>query len=90
MSKFWRNAVVIVAVAATICFAKWANRISYEQGYSKGVSETIDEFDASIDTLQTLYKESISRYNRMCREITEYECYKEAHEYNKTSKNEQK
>ncbi|MCM1224836.1 MAG: hypothetical protein NC548_61340 [Lachnospiraceae bacterium] len=74
---------MIVAVIATICFAKWTNHISYEQGYSKCVSETIDEFDASIDTLQTLYKESISRYNEMCRKIAEYECYKEAHEYNR-------
>lgn len=89
MSKFWKNAVVIVAVIATICFAKWANRISYKQGYAEGVSETLDEFYASIDTLQTLYKESISRYNEMCREITEYECYKEAHEHNKTSENDE-
>lgn len=89
MSKFWRNAVVIVAVIATICFAKWANRISYEQGYSKGVCDTIDEFDASIDTLQTLYEASITRYNEMCREIAGYECYKEAHEHNKTSENDE-
>lgn len=89
MSKFWRNAVVIVAVIATICLVKLIVHISYEQGYSKGVSDTIDEFEASIDTLQTLYRESISRYNEMCREITEYECCKEAHEHNKTSENDE-
>lgn len=87
MSKIWRNAVVIVAVIATICFLRWTNRISYQQGYSKGVSETIDEFEASVDSLQTLYKESTTRYNEMCQEIAEYECYKEAHEYNDTRNN---
>lgn len=88
MNKYWRNIVVIVAIIATVCFARWANRISYKQGYSEGVSETLNEFEASVDTLRILYEESISRYNGMCREIAESECYKEAHKHNKMSKNE--